>query len=154
MSQQAINFADKIKITIFNNWDLKDELLRTKIFWASYKVKPNIIEDQPYAITIEEISGLGTPQSLKHTKFDTLFKIDFWVKIKPDESDENRIKAENTRALMKDKIMKIIHDNQTAITGIKIATFGRMQTLDEVEESPTHLHNTIFISGQWWHIKG
>lgn len=153
MSQQVTNFPEAIKTLLYDNWTLKDELVKTKISWASYKVKPNLLTNNPITITVEEVSGVGAAQSPKFTKIDTLFKIDLYMKFKPEEKDEIRIQNENTRALMKDMIMKIIHDNQTGIIGIKIATFGRFLNADEVEQGPTILHSTIFIVGQWWHSK-
>jgi hypothetical protein len=149
---QVQNVPQTIADTLFNKWGLDDpaELKKDKIDFAAFSYHPDqrFKQGKDIVIEIDNPSGTADPRTLSLTMIQDLFKLDVWIKLK-DSSREARIRAENNRALIKDQILKIIHDNQTSIIGIDIGTFGRFLKQDELENNI--LHNTIFVVGEWRH---
>lgn len=154
MTQQVRNttqiLADLLALPA--NWDITDpkEIKKDKIDFNGFvSAEGNRFENgNKIVIEISNPAGTADPRTIALTNIDDLFKLDVWIKY-DDASREARIRMHNNRALIKDKILEIIHDNQTAITGLEIATFGKFQELDEPENNI--LHSIIFVVGQWHH---
>ncbi len=150
---QVINFAKNIKDLLYDNWSLTDELDRKKFYWSGSMIPPKIRAEKPLTIEVTNPTGDGFPQSSFHTKIHDLFKIDLWMKLIDPTALAYFEKRDTDRALVKNEIMKIIHDNQNAITGLKIGVFGRFLTQDEMEKAPFWFHNTVYVRGEWFHKK-
>ena len=154
MVQQVRNIPQIIAelLALPANWDIADpkEIKKDKIDFNGFvSAEGNRFENgKDIVIEISNPAGTADPRTLSLTNIDDLFKLDIWIKY-DDSSREGRIRLHNNRALIKDKILEIIHDNQTAITGLEITTFGRFQELDEPENNI--LHSIIFVVGQWHH---
>lgn len=155
MSQQIVNFAENIKEIIFENWTLKGRNDRLKFFWAGYKIQRIVFKNKKRLIEVTQESGTGDPKSPARTKLDFLFKLDIWMKLTDSTvKDAARVEQENDRALIKDEILKIIHNNQTTITGLKIATLTKFLDPDELDKPGEYwLHSSIFLTGQLFHAK-
>lgn len=155
MSQQLLDFAQKIiDEVLYGKWDLEENLDRENIDLVNFQLSPDNKFNSGKNITIEvyHVSGDMVPQSPARTRVRDLFKIDSWIRVS-DSSRENRAKLEADRAKILDKITRLIHNNQTAIPGLKIATLTRWQRLDELTGIPLILHNSTFITGEWFHSK-
>lgn len=153
MSQQWINFKKEILKVIQNNYDLK-EVQKKAIYFADYAMQAAKRFQSGYTIVIEitKPAGSATPKSIASTKIHDLYKIDVWMKVVATNT-ESRKKYEEDRALIENEILTIIDANKTAITGIRLATFTRFATLDEVDTDPIVLHSSIFITAQWYFVK-
>lgn len=149
---QVQNVSQTIADMLFTKWGLDDpaELKKDKIDFTAFSYHPDqrFKQGKEIVIEIDNPSGTADPRTPSLTMIQDLFKLDVWIKLK-DSSREARIRAENNRALIKDQILKIIHDNQTSISGIDIGTFGRFLKQDELENNI--LHNTVFVVGEWRH---
>lgn len=95
-------------------------------------------------VEINNPDGTVDTRPLSLTNIDDLFKLDMWVKY-DNTSREIRIRQQDNKALINDKILGIIHYNQTDITGLEISTFDRFQELDEPENNI--LHSIVFVIG-------
>lgn len=152
MSQQSKNVEQIIADLLFKKWSISDpaEIKKDKIDFAAFSYHPDgrFQSGKNIVVEIDNPAGTATPRTLSLTMIDDIFKLDIWIKM-TSASREDRIRYENNRALIKDEIMQIIHDNQTAVEGLEIATFGRFTKQDELENNI--LHNTIYVTGQWHH---
>lgn len=154
-TEQLTNVAQKIaETTLYDNWDLEDGIGKKDIIFRSYQVQPNshFKEGNNLLIEVYPVSGNAIPKSIAITNMLDLYKIDFWYKVALADN-EGRTRAEVHRFKVLDKIMRLIHNNQTNITGIKIATLTRWMQSDELAGSPIVLHNSIFITAFWFHTK-
>ena len=153
MSQQAFNLALNIKDLLYDNWTLEDQLEKTKFTWFSYEPTRNEIREKPFVIGVTFQSGQGDPTCKAVSQMKDLIKIDIYVALRNLEGEKTRITAENNRMLVKDMILGIIHDNQTAITGLKFGKYIRSARTDEVESTNEqwYLHEVMFLQGEWYH---
>ncbi|GEM_PF-5872956 len=156
MSQQITNFAEAIKELLYENWTLKDRNDKLRFFWAGYKIDKNLFKNKKRFIEVTTVSSAPETKTLGLTKLDNLFKIDLWIKVQEGDAKNHdaRVQLENDRALCKDQILKLIHDNQTAITGMEIGTFGNMLDPDDMETmGDKWLHSVMHVIGQIHHRK-
>lgn len=150
---QIVNVGKNIKDLLFDNWDFTDELDRKKIIWSGNAIPPKLRAKDNMIIEVSMTDGVGNPQSLFHTQLLDLYGIHYWKKLTDPQSLEQLEKENTNRALVINQIMKLIHDNQTAITGIKIGTFARSRTADEFDSAPFWLHTVIFVRAELYHTK-
>lgn len=152
MSQQSKNVEQIIADLLFKKWDISDpaEIKKDKIDFAAFSYHPDqrFQSGKNIVVEIDNPAGTATPRTLSLTMIDDAFKLDIWIKMQAT-SREDRIRYENHRAIIKDKIMQIIHDNQTSVEGLEIATLGSFNKQDELQNGI--LHNTIYMKGQWHH---
>lgn len=154
MSQQFLNFPDKVKTVLYDNWELKDELKREHFTWASYKVSEKIRSNKPLIIEITDISSTASPETRKFTQMKNLLKVSVYMKItERDNTPEKRVKLDNDRAVVVDHMMQLIADNKFSITGVEIAQFGNIRNADDVEEGQMFLNSSIFITCEWYHSR-
>jgi len=155
MSQQAVDLALNIKDLLYDNWELEDQLENTKFKWFSYEPTRIEVREQPMSISIVYQSGTGTPVSKAVSQMADVLKIDIYMAIKNGENEKVRLKSEANRMLVKDQILKIIHDNQTGITGVKFGKYVRGTRNDETENGDKQwfLHEILFIQASWYHTE-
>jgi len=155
MSQQAVNLALNIKDILRNNWTLKDQLEKTKITWFSYLPTRKEIRELPLSIAVTFESGTGNPTSLAVSQMADVIKIDFYLSMRNLEGEKTRLIGESNRMLVKNEILKLIHDNQVTVTGIKFNKYIRSARSDEVDSDDTQwfLHEILFVSANWYHTE-
>ena len=153
MSQQVVNFAENLKNLLKDNWSLKDQLDKNQINWYSYLVDRKTINKYPIVImAVEDSATLPRKRSLKIAPVNTLLKLDVFIQISHNPNDKERMQWEDNRTTIKNEIMKLIHDNQTGIAGLKFSQFSRFLRADEVDlPGKWFLHESIFILGEWYH---
>lgn len=150
---QVVNVSKNIKDLLFDNWSLKDELDRKKFIWVGNAIPQSLRQKHVKIIEVSDTEGTANPQSPFHTQILDLYKIDLWWKLTDPQSIEKFEGFNTDRKLIVNEIMKIIDDNKTAITGLKIGNFARFRTADELDKAPFWLHNSIFVKGEWYHTK-
>jgi hypothetical protein len=155
MTQQSVDLALNIRDLLYDNWELEDHLEKTKFKWFSYEPTRIEVRELPMSISIVYQSGTGTPISKAVSQMADVLKIDIWMAIKNGENEKVRIISEANRMLVKDQIFKIIHDNQTGITGVKFGKYIRGIRNDETENGDKQwfLHEILFIQASWYHTE-
>lgn len=153
ITAETLNFQQKIAQILHDNWPLQGSEATENIFFAGYKIDPaNRFNASGAKIEIEiyPSAGAGMLTSLSTNKVNDLFKLDYWIVVE-DESDNGRQEYENQRARVKKAILDVLHDAQRDIEDLDIAIFTRFNTLDEVQTKPIILHESISITGQYYH---
>ena len=155
MSQQATDLQVAIKDILFDNWALEDKLEKNKITWFSYKPTTKQFREEKITIAVSFESGTGNPTSKAVSQMQDTHKIDVYMPLPSLEGDTERVQAEANRMTIKDQILKIIHDNQTGISGVKFGKYTRSARNDEVESSEDSwfLHEILFIQAEWYHTE-
>lgn len=156
MVQQAVNLALNIQDNLKNNWTLKDELATDKFEWHSYEPTRHDITNKKMSIVVVYQSGTGEPKSLAVAQMKDVLKIDIWIALKNESGQKQRLKVEELRMIVKDEILRIIHDDQLTIPGIKFSNYSRSARSDEVEEGVDkewYLHEILFIQAGWYHTE-
>lgn len=155
MSQQAVDIALNIKDLLYENWALEDHLEKTKFKWFSYEPTRVEVREQPMSISVVYQSGTGEPKSLSVSQMADVIKIDVYMSIKNGENEKVRLQKEANRMLIKNEILKLIHDNQTSITGVKFGKYTRSTRNDETEngDKQWYLHEILFIQAGWYHTE-
>lgn len=154
MSQQILNFSQKVVDLLKDNWTLTGKLKAESVHFAGFQMQPDKRFQRGKDIVVEvyKINTPADPQSQGITEMNTLISIDLWLRV-IDGTDKGRQKAEDDMALLENKVASIIHDNQLVITGFRLTTFSNFTSADEVEESPIKLHRVMRVRGQWYHTK-
>jgi hypothetical protein len=149
---EPLNFCQKFIEMLRANWSLQGDESADNIFFAWYMIDPTIRFSSGKMIVIEiyPIAGTGKLTSISSNKVNDVFKLDYWIKL-DNTSDEGRRNAENQRARIKKTILDLIHNNQTQISNLNIAIFTRFVHADEVQNKPITLHESIFITGEYFH---
>lgn len=153
MSQQAFNLASNIKDLLLDNWTLEDQLEKTKFTWFAYEPTRKEIREKPLVVGVTFQSGTGEPTCRAVSQMKDLIKIDVYMSLRNLEGEKTRETAEANRMIVKDMILKIIHDNQTSISGLRFGKYTRSARIDEVESDVEqwYLHEIIFIQAEWYH---
>jgi hypothetical protein len=150
---ETLNFQQKIIITLHDNWPLQGSEAAENIFFAGYMIDPQKrfnSSGKKIEIEVYPSAGVGMLTSLSTNKVNDLFKLDYWIRVE-DDSDTGRQSSENQRAKIKKAILDVLHDAQRDIEDLDIAIFTRFVTSDEVQILPIILHESIFITGQYYH---
>lgn len=155
MSQQAVDTALSVKNMLFDNWNLTDKLDKLEIKWYSYIPTSIEIRENKISLSIVFTEGSGKSTSQAISQIKDVLKIDLFIALRNLEGNEKRATGESNRMIIKDKIMQLIHDNQTAISGVKFGQYARSARSDEVDSSDEkwYLHETIYIQAEWYHTK-
>ena len=155
MTQQALDLASSIKTILFDEWALKNDLSRNNIKWYGYTPTPAQIRNETLSISVTFLEGSAEQNSKAIVNMRDTHKIDFYIFLKNLEGQEEREKGELKRMLVKDQIISIIHDNQTAITGMKFGKYTRSARSDEVDSKDQgwFLHEIIYLSASWYHTE-
>lgn len=155
MVQQAVNLALNIQDHLKDNWSLKDELAKDKFTWWSFEPTRKEVRETSMAIVVAYQSGTGEPKSLAVSQMSDVVKIDIWQSIRNGEGEDERLKSEELRMIIKNEILKIIHDDQIAIPGIKFGNYSRSARSDETEDGDKqwYLHEILFIQASWYHTE-
>lgn len=155
MTQQAIDLSASIKTLLFDEWALENDLDRNKIKWYGYTPTGAQIRNETVSISVSFLEGSAEQNSKAIINIKDTHKIDVYLFIKNLEGEEERETAELKRMLVKDQILKITHDNQTAITGMKFGKYTRSARSDEIESNDQgwFLHEIVYISASWYHTE-
>jgi len=155
MVQQAVNLALNIKNLLYDNWTLEDQLEAESINWYSFEPTRNEIRNKPLSIVVTFQSGIGTTTSKAVEQMQDQHKIDVYMALRNLEGDDPRLQAEANRMKIKDEILRIIHDNQVATSGIKFNKYTRSARNDETESTDEawYLHEILFIQAEWYHTE-
>lgn len=155
MTQQALDLTQSIINTLKDNWNLEDDLEVHKIKWYGYVPTAIEIRENKLSISIVFTEGSGTSTSKAITQMKDILKIDIFLAMRNLEGSAMREKGELERMLMKDKIIQLIHDKQTLISGVKFGKYSRSARSDEVDslDEKWFLHESIYIQCEWYHTK-
>lgn len=148
---QVTDLALTIQQFLYNNWSLEDLLENNKITWFSYEPTRIEIREKPLVISVTYQSGTGDPTCKAISQMKDQIKIDIYLWLRNLEGDTTRIQGEANRVTLKNEILKLIHDNQTAISGVKFGKYVRSARSDEVEGEQWYLHEIIYIQTEWYH---
>lgn len=152
---ETLNFTQKIIQILHDNWPLGGDEDTDNIFFAGYMIDPQKrfnASGKMIEIEIYPISGVANLSSLHSSTVNDLYKLDYWIKI-TDESDEGRQQGENQRFRVKKAILDTIHNAQSGIENLNIAFFSRFANADEIQNKPIVLHESTFITGEYFHYK-
>ena len=155
MSQQAVNLVKNTLDLLQDNWTLEDQLSKKEITWFPFEPTRKEIREKPLVITGVFLSGTGDPSSKAVYQMTDVLRLDVYISMRNLEGEDTREKSEDNRMLLKDEIIRIIHDNQTAISGVKFGRYQRSARQDEVDSSDEqwYLHEILYIQAEWFQVE-
>lgn len=154
MTQQFLNFPEKVRTVLFNNWALDDELKKEHFLFASYKISDKIRMEKSKVIEITDQSALANPETRSLTQMKNLLKVSVYLKLtERDNTPDKRTSLDNDRAVIVNHIMDLVATNKFSINGVKIAQFGKIQNADSVEDGQMFLNSSVFITCEWYHAR-